>query len=72
MLVALGGTCQSPVAALAVPQGNGCLLRAHLFSEDGSVGAAACASLRDEAGAEAFGRQLLADSPAAVRALFAG
>jgi hydroxymethylbilane synthase len=70
LLVALGGTCQSPVAALAQPEGAQFRLRAQIFSSDGTELAEAEALVSGPAEAEAFGRQLLDGAPAAVRVLF--
>lgn len=70
LLVALGGDCQSPVAALAVPAGEGFYLRAQIFSSDGQHLAEAETDIADPAAAEDFGRALLARAPDAVRVLF--
>jgi hydroxymethylbilane synthase len=70
LLVALGGTCQSPVAALAVPAGDTYLLRAELFSSEGSEHIQASGTISSIAEAESMGEQLLRDAPTSVRALF--
>lgn len=70
LLVALGGDCQSPVAALAVPEADGFLLRAELFSADGSAHVQASANMASAAEAQAFGRALLHEAPPSVRKLF--
>ncbi|WBO22495.1 hydroxymethylbilane synthase [Sphingomonas abietis] len=71
-LAALGADCHSPVAALAVRDGDGIAFRAELLSEDGAeriTGAAHLAS-PDEAGALAD--DLLKRAPARIAALFTG
>jgi hydroxymethylbilane synthase len=67
---ALGGTCHSPVAALAVMTGEGTRLRAELFSADGSERIAEDRIVADEAEAAALGRAMLGRASPAVRALF--
>ncbi|MBN8831965.1 MAG: hydroxymethylbilane synthase [Sphingomonadales bacterium] len=72
LLLALGGTCHSPIAALARPSGEDIHLVAQILSEDGSE------QLRDEAllpggdtdAATALGKRLLDRASPALRALF--
>ncbi len=75
LLLALGGSCHSPVAALARVEQDGMLrLAAELFSEDGSesvAGAVRFASGDDSAPA-ALARDLLHRASPAVRGLFEG
>lgn len=73
LLAALGADCHSPVAALAVGQGDGLRLRAQLLSEDGSAHIQGDVTLAagDAAGVERFARDLLGRAPAAVKARFA-
>ncbi|WP_336962194.1 hydroxymethylbilane synthase [Sphingobium aquiterrae] len=73
LLLALGGTCHSPIAALAVIAGEGIHLRAEILSEDGAehvMGEARFARGDHEAPA-ALGRDLLDRAGPALRALFA-
>ena len=74
LLLALGGSCHSPVAALAREDGTDIMLLAQILTEDGGE------QLRDEAllpggsteAAMALGRRLLEQASPALRALFAG
>jgi hydroxymethylbilane synthase len=74
LLLALGGSCHSPVATLAREEGDDIRLRAQILTEDGAE------QLRDEAllaggstdAAMALGRSLLERASPALRALFAG
>ncbi len=69
----LGGSCHSPVAALAVGDGDGLWLRAEILSADGSERVAG--EVRFSSGVEAPGqlaRELLAAAPDSVRRLFTG
>jgi hydroxymethylbilane synthase len=75
LLLALGGSCHSPVAALARAEGAGLRLRAQILTEDGAE------QLCDEAllpadgtidAAMALGRSLLERATPRMRALFAG
>jgi hydroxymethylbilane synthase len=72
VLRGLGGTCHSPIAALALVESGGLFLRAEIISPDGSetvreeVRLARC----DEDAAEAIGRTLLYRASPALRALF--
>jgi hydroxymethylbilane synthase len=71
---ALGGTCHSPVAALAIEQGGEIWLRGEILSEDGA--ARVCGEIRfasdDARPPEALARELLGKAPAAIRRLFEG
>ncbi|MHB9880021.1 hydroxymethylbilane synthase [Pacificimonas sp. ICDLI1SI03] len=77
--LALGGSCHSPVAALAVRDGQEFLLRAEILTEDGRIdrrgetrfAADAPRAVPTEAGA-ALGRNLLAQAPPELAALFSG
>lgn len=72
LLAALNADCHSPMAALALPEGDGLWLRAALYSADG----AACVTgeARGDAGdfswTAALAADLLARAPDPVRALF--
>lgn len=70
LLATLGGDCQSPVAALATPDGDRFMLSAILFSSDGRQQATAAAAVADVGDVAAFGQALLNDAPDAVRTLF--
>ncbi len=74
VLLALGGTCHSPIAALAVPQGDEIVLRAEILSPDGNEHVVEEEQLArgDIAGAQSLGRTLLSRASPALRALFAG
>jgi len=69
---ALGGTCHSPVAALAVEQGDELWLRGEILSEDGaeSVSGEVRLAFDDPGPAEALALELLGKAPAAIRRLF--
>ena len=71
----LGGSCHSPVAALALREGDGRYwLRAEILSTDGGervVGEVRFAASDGPEAAEALARDLLDRAPPAVRALFA-
>ena len=73
VLRALGGSCHSPVAVLAMAEGSRLLLRAEILSPDGveRVRDERHVAAGDLAGAEAVGKTLLSDASAALRALFA-
>ncbi len=72
LLLALGGSCHSPIAGLARPVGDDILLRAQLLSEDGRE------QLHDEAmlpggnpdAAMALGKRMLERASPVLRALF--
>ena len=70
---AVGGSCHSPVAALAVEGADGSLwLRAELLSSDGLERVAGEVHFRaGEDAPEQLARELLASAPASVRTLFA-
>ncbi|MGE4429961.1 MAG: hydroxymethylbilane synthase [Sphingobium sp.] len=74
VLAGLGGTCHSPIAALATIEADGgsLLLRAEILAPDGSEHHAESRPLdrADRAGAFALGRALLASASPALRALF--
>jgi hydroxymethylbilane synthase len=69
---ALGGTCHSPVAALACVDGNQLAFRCEIFSEDGSehLAQAAHFTVDDLEAPAALARRMLAKAPAAIRRLF--
>jgi hydroxymethylbilane synthase len=73
LLLALGGTCHSPIAALAVIEGEGIHLRAEILSEAGDehVTGEARFARGDLTAPAALGRDLLARASPALRALFA-
>nr|WP_272873156.1 hydroxymethylbilane synthase [Sphingomonas arenae] len=72
---ALGGSCHSPVAALALQEGDGRIwLRAEILSTDGAEQVAGEVRFTPEQGeeaAEALARELLDRAPQSVRQLFA-
>jgi hydroxymethylbilane synthase len=72
VLRALGGTCHSPIAALAVPDGEQIWLRAEILSPDGqeTVTGEARIMRRESDTATALGRDLLSRASPALRALF--
>ncbi|MGC6399946.1 hydroxymethylbilane synthase [Sphingomonas sp. FW199] len=74
MLAALGADCHSPVAALARIEGDQVVLRAQLFSMDGTdtVRGQAASAIGDIAMPEALAADLLARAPEPVARLFAG
>jgi len=74
LLRALGGTCHSPVAALARMDAGRIRLDAEILSSDGSEHVAGSAAMApgDDAPALALGHDLLARASAGLRALFAG
>jgi hydroxymethylbilane synthase len=74
LLLGLGGTCHSPVAALARVEGNGLLLQAEIFSADGAEHVAGSVHLAsdDLEAATALGRDLLDRASPVIRALFHG
>ena len=69
---ALGGTCHSPVAALAEAAPEGVRLRAEILSADGSERIGDELMVEEEGEAEALARALLGRASAATRALFGG
>ena len=74
VLKALGGTCHSPIAALAVVDGDGLYLRAEIISPDGqeTVAQETWLARGDDVVAQAIGRALLEQASPALRALFEG
>lgn len=74
VLKGLGGTCHSPIAALARLAQGQILLRAEILSSDGSewVADAVTIAQGDTNAAEAFGRSLLDRASPELRALFDG
>lgn len=70
---ALGGSCHSPVAALATLEHGKVYLRGEVLSEDGSerVRDEARFACGDEEAAEALGRAMLERAPESIRSLFA-
>lgn len=74
LLLGLGGTCHSPVAALARLEGEAILLRAEILSPDGAEHVTGSVRLvpGDDAAATALGRDLLGRASPAIRALFHG
>ena len=67
---ALGGTCHSPVAALAELMSAGVRLRAEILSADGSERIGEERVITQEVEAEALAAQILGRASAATRALF--
>ncbi len=67
---ALGGTCHSPVAALAELEGQGVRLRGEILSADGAERITDDQIIDGEGQATAMGRALLGRASPAVRALF--
>lgn len=69
---ALGGTCKSPVAAMAVIQDGAMWLRAELYSADGrnKVADEARFSCNDVESAAAMAEAMLARAPDSIRQLF--
>jgi len=74
LLLALGGSCHSPIGALARVEGDDIRLRGQILLEDGSeqVSGEALLPGGDPAGAAALARQLLDGASPALRALFTG
>jgi hydroxymethylbilane synthase len=73
VLAALGGTCHSPIAALALAEGDGIWLRAEIIAPDGreTVEGEARLARQDNDAAMALGRDLLERASPTLRALFA-
>ena len=71
---ALGGTCHSPVGALAEVHEGQVRLRAEILTEDGrdQVADEARFAIHDEATPAELARAMLAGAPASIRRLFAG
>jgi hydroxymethylbilane synthase len=72
LLAALGADCHSPVAALAVEEGDRLSLRAELLSEDGRWHVAGRRLIAAPGEAAELADHLLAQAPPAVAALFTG
>lgn len=74
VLTGLGGTCHSPIAALARIENGQIYLRAEIISPDGreTVGDTIRLSRDDRAAAQAMGAALLDRASPALRALFEG
>lgn len=73
LLAALGGDCRSPVAAHASCDADGkWMLRAILFSEDGSKQVQGDCTLGDDGAPARLAAQLLGDAPSAIAKLFSG
>lgn len=72
VLRGLGGTCRSPIAALARISGDGIDLRAEIVRDDGREWVADRRQVArgDETAAQTLGRRLLARAGPALRALF--
>ena len=71
---ALGGTCHSPVAALARVDGDGIAFACEIFSEDGSehLVEASRFSIGDLSAPATLARRMLAEAPPSIRRLFEG
>ncbi len=69
---ALGGSCHSPVAALAELKTSSVRLRAEILSADGSERIAEERTIENEAEAGALARAMLGRASAATRGLFSG
>ncbi len=67
---ALGGTCHTPVAALAEPSASGVRFRAEILSGDGSERISDDQMIENDAEAEALARAMLDRASAATRGLF--
>ena len=69
---ALGGTCHSPVAALARIEGDEIAFSGEIFSADGQerVGSTARFPVGDLDAPAALARRMMADAPEAIRILF--
>ncbi|HMI40486.1 MAG TPA: hydroxymethylbilane synthase [Sphingomicrobium sp.] len=69
---ALGGSCHSPVAALAIEQGDELWLRGEILSESGAerISGEARFAIDDAETPEALARELLGKAPEAIRRLF--
>ncbi|CCW16836.1 Porphobilinogen deaminase [Sphingobium indicum BiD32] len=72
VLMGLGGTCHSPIAALALVDGARLHLRAEIISPDGqeTVSEEARIDRQDQDAAQAMGRALLDRASPALRSLF--
>ncbi|MBA2921111.1 hydroxymethylbilane synthase [Sphingomonas sp. MAH-20] len=72
LLTRLGADCRSPVAALAVPDGDGWRLRAQILMPDGSESVEGEAAIGDPDDAGALAAELLGRASPGLRAHFAG
>lgn len=74
LLAGLGGSCQSPIAALTHWDGEEIVLRAAIYSSDGAVRIAGAIRLApgDEGAPRALARELLAEAPPHVAGTFSG
>ena len=74
VLMALGGTCHSPIAALALIEGDRIYLRAEIISPDGqeTVREEARIARHNTQAAQALGHRLLDRASPALRSLFEG
>lgn len=74
VLAGLGGTCHSPIAALAMVDGDALFIRAEIISPDGreTVREEARIARGDATAAQAIGRALLAAASPALASLFEG
>ncbi|MGK2911329.1 MAG: hydroxymethylbilane synthase [Sphingobium sp.] len=74
LLLALGGSCHSPIGALARIEGDAIYLIAEILTADGSerVSNTTLLARDDFAAAEALGRNLLAQATPGIRTLFDG
>lgn len=70
LLLALRGDCRSPVAALAMIEGDAIRLRAEIYSEDGAEAACGEAALSAPGDAMALGKRLLSEAHPAIARLF--
>lgn len=70
LLAALGGDCQSPVAAHARMRDTGIILTAQLYANDGSAMVAGEYMLDDDNTPEGLARDLLDEAPPTIRQLF--
>lgn len=68
----LGGTCHSPVAALAEGDGDRIRFRADLFSPDGAERVSKDQLIEGAEEAAALAAEMLAKAPASIRAVFGG
>jgi hydroxymethylbilane synthase len=68
----LGGTCHSPVAALAELDGGGLRFRAELLSADGRDRIVEDRPVDDEGAAAELAAEMLSQAPESIRSLFAG
>jgi hydroxymethylbilane synthase len=71
---ALGGTCHSPVAALARVEGKEIIFACEMLSEDGSehVARSVRFAAGDQQAAAVLARRMLAEAPPSIRRLFEG